>query len=126
MIAFQRIKQKPMDPEWKAKWVEALRSGKYKQGQYKLRDEDQFCCLGVLCDLVDNTAWSVRDFHEAYDEVPSQRIGKVVGFKEMEPYIYDTNPDVGLSGDEGTITLAQLNDAGATFAEIADIIEEVL
>src|SRR5580692_6183029 len=34
------------------KWVRALRSGKYQQGRSKLHNlENQFCCLGVLCDL---------------------------------------------------------------------------
>ena len=33
-------------------WLEALRSGEYKQGQDKLkRNDNSFCCLGVLCDL---------------------------------------------------------------------------
>jgi len=36
----------------KEQWIEALRSGKYRQGKHVLRDkEDKFCCLGVLCDL---------------------------------------------------------------------------
>lgn len=40
-----------MSPEVKAKWVDALRSGEYEQGQNRLRTKDSFCCLGVLCDL---------------------------------------------------------------------------
>ena len=42
-----------MDKEIKAKWVEALRSGNYKQGTNYLnnRDENTFCCLGVLCEI---------------------------------------------------------------------------
>ena len=28
------------------KWVEALRSGEYKQTQSKLHNEEGFCCLG--------------------------------------------------------------------------------
>ena len=33
-------------------WVDALRSGEYSQGRRKLRSaDDQFCCLGVLCNL---------------------------------------------------------------------------
>lgn len=51
---------KKMDPEAKAKWVAALRSGKYKQTQLALyrpvpgRYPAGYCCLGVLnevCDL---------------------------------------------------------------------------
>lgn len=51
-----------MNPEMKAKWVEALRSGKYKQGYGRLKRKatepralfeapETFCCLGVLCDI---------------------------------------------------------------------------
>ena len=42
-----------MKPEIKAKWVEALRSGDFKQGKGYLnnRDDNSFCCLGVLCEI---------------------------------------------------------------------------
>lgn len=34
------------------KWVEALRSGEYVQGEGELRSSNNsFCCLGVLCNL---------------------------------------------------------------------------
>ena len=32
-------------------WAQALESGEYKQGTGRLRNGDQFCCLGVLSDL---------------------------------------------------------------------------
>lgn len=42
--------------EFKRKWVEALRSGKYKQGRGQLKDtQDQYCCLGVACIIVGYT-----------------------------------------------------------------------
>jgi hypothetical protein len=31
------------------KWVEALRSGKYKQTEHVLQDTNGYCCLGVAC-----------------------------------------------------------------------------
>ena len=40
-----------MKQEIKEKWVSALRSGEYKQGKEGLRIYNEFCCLGVLCDL---------------------------------------------------------------------------
>jgi hypothetical protein len=43
-----------MEAELKKKWVDALRSGKYPQGQRHLRTagaEAKFCCLGVLCEV---------------------------------------------------------------------------
>ena len=33
-------------------WIEILRSGTYKQGTGTLQKGDQFCCLGVACDLL--------------------------------------------------------------------------
>jgi hypothetical protein len=56
-----------MNPEVKALWLDALRSGEYKQGQGRLRKTEDdgtfsYCCLGVLCDLYikqgqPNAAW---------------------------------------------------------------------
>lgn len=41
-----------MNQRVKKLWVDALRSGEYKQGFEALRSpDDEFCCLGVLCDL---------------------------------------------------------------------------
>jgi hypothetical protein len=43
------IKHVKMNPKLKARWVEALRSGDYKQGTKFLRtNEGAYCCLGVL------------------------------------------------------------------------------
>jgi hypothetical protein len=41
-----------LDPEVKAAWLQALRSGEYEQGTEMLRTRnDTYCCLGVLCEL---------------------------------------------------------------------------
>lgn len=42
-----------LDPEVKAAWLAALRSGEYRQGRNRLLtvEDRSFCCLGVLCDL---------------------------------------------------------------------------
>lgn len=32
-------------------WIEALRSGKFKQGFRNLRSGDEYCCMGVACEL---------------------------------------------------------------------------
>src|SRR5579859_5395879 len=50
--------------ELKTEWVEALRSGKYVQGTGYLRDaNEQFCCLGVLADIINPTAWGKVEFN---------------------------------------------------------------
>lgn len=41
-----------LNPEFKAKWLVALRSGDYPQGRNHLRSEQGFCCLGVAADLL--------------------------------------------------------------------------
>lgn len=40
-----------MDKELAVKWIEALRSGKYKQGRSRLKHAGRHCCLGVLCEV---------------------------------------------------------------------------
>jgi hypothetical protein len=57
-----------MNPEIKQKWVEALRSGKFKQCRFVLRnDAGEMCCLGVLRELVSpgdtsSRRWSNGEF----------------------------------------------------------------
>lgn len=47
-MPYTEVQQKTIN-----RWVAALRSGNYQQGQRVLRDENNgYCCLGVLCDLV--------------------------------------------------------------------------
>lgn len=39
-------------------WIKALRGGEYQQGTTYLRNlENRYCCLGVLCDIVNPTGW---------------------------------------------------------------------
>ena len=50
----------------KAKWVKALRSGRYPQGTGKLGNKAEgFCCLGVLACVVDPK----HKIHESHDEL---------------------------------------------------------
>lgn len=57
-----------MDKTWKRRWVKALRSGEYQQGTGTLCRFDpregslQFCCLGVLADIVDPDGWEMEDY----------------------------------------------------------------
>jgi hypothetical protein len=50
-----------MNKELKQKWIDALCSGDYPQTQSELCNSGGYCCLGVLCDIVDNTKWSTSD-----------------------------------------------------------------
>ena len=41
-----------MNKDVKKKWVDALRSGRFKQGRSRLNyANESYCCLGVLCEI---------------------------------------------------------------------------
>lgn len=56
-----------MNPSVKRAWVEALRSGEYQQVEGRLYDRyrDGYCCLGVLCDVIDPHRWLSNGAYEA-------------------------------------------------------------
>ena len=111
-----------MNPEMKKKWLDALRSGGYKQGRLCLRRGDEFCCLGVLCDISGLGKWlgpndDGEDHYEVGSEYewayPPKAVRDVAGLDYENPLV-------------GVRTLGDINDEGATFEEIADLIEEHL
>ena len=121
-----------MNAEWKQKWVDALRSGEYEQAEGKLRRISGYCCLGVLCDLVKGELgleWKQWD-GENYFELGAG--GANAGLPKSVTDLVGLPDDVGLvklprpikitNRVEGN--LAYLNDAGADFNFIADVIEE--
>jgi hypothetical protein len=109
-----------MNPEWKKKWVAGLRSDNYEQGQKYLRVDDKFCCLGVLCDLVDPSRW-VSPSHTViyfYD-------GSMLGLPKLVQDV--AGVDECGTVDMGPIhSLAEMNDIGFSFGQIADVIEQEL
>ena len=128
-----------MNPEVKAKWLEALRSGRYRQSRYRLRSLDNsFCCLGVLCDIYTKEvggSWKYDKDHfsDAYEmiggngdyPVTSELPGCVsnwAGVEGCNPQVHDSKKKIITINS----TLAELNDEGKTFNEIADIIEKHL
>lgn len=95
-----------LDPDFKTKWVAALRSGEYKQGRHTLIDTDGgYCCLAVA--------------------------GKVLGYSDKEIKVsgYYNIPDPIKGGFSNPTAehLMYLNDEKKkSFIEIADYIEENL
>lgn len=129
------------------KWVTALKSGDYKQTKGTLRDGEGFCCLGVACDLSGLGEWvQLPDDDRNPDDT---RFAYVIGgYKHTDLLPEEVRLWLGLEGisgeyeiDEGLDPLVEDeetgelpeptnreltddNDEGATFAEIAKIIEE--
>ena len=112
-----------MIKEYRAKWLEALRSGNYEQSRTTLQDDNGFCCLGVLI--------ACHDHNTHGDYVPGT--GKT--FDEGEELSPAGKDYFGLKHDQATI-LMHMNDGTGqnikgvstpskdhSFAEIADWIE---
>jgi len=116
--------------EIKDRWLEALRSGKYKQGKEMLQDsEKNFCCLGVLCNLYNkekHTGWA--DLNINGDEILPIKVMYWAGLISQNPNVkyaktlatLSTFND-GMAVGNDNMDIGQLN-----FNEIADLIEAQL
>lgn len=105
-------------------WLNALRSGEYKQGKFWLCKDDKYCCLGVLCevyqkhgpgDLNRSENWTGNGKIVTYDSENSGAPDKVCEWAGFKRGSY-------LRNNEGLINL---NDGylSVGFAEIANRIE---
>jgi hypothetical protein len=115
--------QHKMNQTIKEKWLQALRSKEYEQGRGCLKEEDKFCCLGVLTDLYikeNNLNWSLDDSSCVYEKlpVPAPAVRDWAGLEYANPVIKIDKPFPD--------TLAGMNDHGYSFEEIADVIEQQL
>lgn len=126
-----------MNPEIKAQWVTALRSGEYKQGRGNLRwisaKGSTYCCLGVLSDLAVKAGiacWSegissgeiiAGDHHDACIPVPAvcEWAGLDQGNSNDKPIGHLIGMNDGMTDSEG-------KHKRYNFIEIADWIEENL
>lgn len=108
-----------MDARIKKLWVEALRSGEYRQAKGALRyDGVGHCCLGVLCEIAAKEGVSKWSRSNVFDGC-SGSIGSTVqdwaGLDGRDPTLSDGN------------SLVDLNDKmGVSFNQIADRIEAEL
>ncbi len=130
-----------MDTTIKAEWLAALRSGKYQQTKGSLRNGNRFCCLGVLCDVVNPKNWRDDDSYLDQDNVLPGTIVENFDIYDVNPVVHVTEEEKQLvlarsademlthdklSLSENRQRLASLNDYGLSFTEIANIIEREL
>ena len=109
-------------------WVEALRSGKYKQGRMALRVDDRYCCLGVAVDLAIKNDIIKGRWKRSTDPVAAlplhgeaYKIGTLTYVLPVKVRQWlGLNTD---SGDFNAHTLTTMNDHGASFMKIAALIE---
>lgn len=123
-----------MNPKIKAQWIARLRDPEAKQTSEVLERVDENgnvvgqCCLGVLCQLAAEagvvtrhpgpTEGTMAYRSELIDDCNSLTLPRVVMSWAGLPA---SNPDL-----PGSTSLAELNDEGVTFPEIADLIERHL
>jgi len=124
-----------MNPAAKVKWLAALLSGEYKQGRGTLRGmDDTYCPLGVLCDVYrqeQGGRWTM---------LPQKDGSAYFGFCDARSQ-YSTGSELTAAilewaaycagtfalGTPGTTkSIADLNDSGASFVEIAELLERCL
>jgi hypothetical protein len=119
-------------PEIKAMWLEALRSGRYKQTTQELRTtvprsgEYGYCCLGVLCDVrrkVAREPWErfVNQGTQGDSETLPRDIAEWAGLRGFD------QRDPRVSNGHRNQSLSKWNDdEGLSFEQIADLIEKEL
>lgn len=145
-----------MDPRVKELWLKALRSGSFPQGKNYLEDSGTYCCLGVLCTIAQAenvvirqpvsvntdraTFVSIEDDTDYNSQVLPRVVQDWAQISDDTGDIYISREDydnLKLSCDEGELissddgetvrtSLTGLNDYGATFEQIAYLIEEYL
>jgi hypothetical protein len=121
------MENQKLNPEFKAKWLAALRSGEYKQGSNKLIYGDKYCCLGVACAISgvnDISSIGNYGFISTLDEVGDSLT--LINEINKVPSLLTGNGDVPRK-------LADMNDGrtdngsdpnkSKSFLEIADYIE---
>ena len=127
-----------MKPEIKQRWVDALRSENYKQCYFALKEEDRFCVIGVLCDVLKNDIngfWDENDCFICQDEYfeceeivyyhPPNKLFLYCGVEPSEQNRYYFQ--LVKYGDNSECRLINLNDIDRlTFNQLADLIEEQL
>ena len=131
----------------RTQWADALRSGDYAQATGVLtrvsgvNGKKSHCCLGVLCELAVAAGVLTRDdekinMFDTKDDVAASAIGYDGQISYLPSSVVEW---AGLDEDNPTITgeynghtsyhylkLASINDGGAPFSEIADLIEKHL
>lgn len=129
-----------MNAELKAKWLEALRSGKYQQTDRALRDNNGYCCLGVLCEVAGLRSEKMSDgdgrykffyepdpyvdysgeyAHQNLTMLPNAFAQSIDMDSRIESNVAEMNDGNGMYGDDDYIERK-------TFAEIADYLEQNL
>lgn len=119
-------------------WLEALRSGKFRQTTGKLKSRNgAYCCLGVLCEVAEvpkrwngfDYTYGVeddKDYYAVSDTALPTMAMEWLGVKDGAPHLATPVIVKDKDGDVHRETnLIELNDTyGWSFEQIADAVEK--
>lgn len=122
-----KISEKTRD-EIRQEWIEALRSGDYLQGEFKLaqivRGKVRHCCLGVACEILHDRGLLSKKLVDDYDEFvfgdDEHRATLPLSAVQLLNMIRYSGHCVSENYND---RLAHLNDEGVSFKKIADMLE---
>lgn len=95
-------------------WVKELRETSKGQTRGRLRANDNFCCLGIYCNMVNPLGWKQHP-----SELVSDGHYYVFGDNGVNLPV-NLSRELGLMGQQ---VLMDMNDTGFSFKEIADALE---
>lgn len=127
--------------ENRQKWLDALRSGKYRQGTSYLKKYDPikkksyFCCLGVACELAIKDGLKIEVEKElGLMDIDKKEYNTVFRFDNKSDYLpYDVQQWLGVTESDPSIkdhnnefyNVSILNDEkNYKFKQIADLLED--
>lgn len=122
-----------MNKKVKNLWVKALRSGEFHQGKGYLEKEGRYCALGVLSVLAlieGQCTYNTEGDLGKFDNKKFSLSFNVMRWAQIaqagERYLDSQEQKVKICFRGKTTTLADLNDEGLTFSQIANLIEKFL
>lgn len=121
-----------LDENVKLEWLAALRSGEYPQDGGKLKTEEGYCCLGVLCDVGKKLFGVAGEWEQPEFEDDSWYfVGTKPHGKEVVPDARSSFLPSNVIGWAGITTtqeriLSKINDNADDFADVIDYIEKNL
>lgn len=121
-----RIIKTPEDLAMLEKWIEALRSGEFKQTTHRLQDSQGYCCLGVACELlIPEKKKNKTNYGFLSRSLPEYQEFAPLFLKLINDDFTEITREAS-NGLEVGQSLTSLNDSlGFDFNEISDILQAV-
>ena len=112
------------------RWINALRSGEYRQGTgrllgFKSESGECYCCLGVLTHIEGEGEWTFNEYGVGYEVVDDAILGAYVYKSDVTGFLDSTHLPLELKNKLGVPKkildkLMRMNDAASSFEDIAD------